>query len=234
LLLAPSSLAITAAIKKKLPYDLLQDFKPITVVASTPYALIVNPALPVHSVRELVAYAKDNPGKLNYGSAGVGTASHLAAELFDRLAGTKMTHVPNKGMGPAMIDVIGGQVSVLFAGLPASLDAERQGRVRILAIAGTRRSALLPEMPTIAQAGLPGYEVENWLGLLAPTGIEESVARHLRNSVLSIVSSQEVRQKLVASGFEPVANTPEEFSAEIGADVQNWRRLADEIGIAEK
>lgn len=234
LLFAPSSLAITAAIKKKLPYDLLHDLKPITVVASTPYALIVNPALPVHSVKELIAYAKADPGKLNYGSAGVGTASHLAAELFDRLAGTKMAHVPNKGMGPAMIDLMGGQVSVLFAGLPASLAAEKQGRVRVLAIAGARRSELLPDMPTIAEAGLPGYDVENWLGLLAPAGIDNSIVSRLHESVRAIVSAPDTREKLVAAGFEPVGSTSEQFAAQLNADVANWGRIAKDIGISEK
>jgi tripartite-type tricarboxylate transporter receptor subunit TctC len=234
LLLAPSSLAITAAIKKKLPYDLLHDLKPIMVVASTPYALIVNPAFPVHSVKELIAYAKANPGELNYGSAGVGTASHFAAELFDRLADTKMTHVPNKGMGPAMIDVMGGQVSALFAGLPASLAAEKQGRVRVLAIASARRSDLLPDTPTIAEAGLPGYDVENWLGLLAPAGVDDSVIARLHDSVLAIVSAPETRDKLVAAGFEPVGGTPEQFATELKADVTNWGKMAEEIGISEK
>jgi tripartite-type tricarboxylate transporter receptor subunit TctC len=234
LLLAPSSLAITAAIKKKLPYDLLHDFKPIMVVASTPYALIVNPALPVRSIKELIDYAKANPGKLNYGSAGVGTASHLAAELFDRLSGTKMTHVPNKGMGPAMIDVMGGQVSVLFAGLPASLAAEKQGRVRVLGIAGARRSELLPDLPTISEAGLPGYDVENWLGLLAPAGVDDSIIARLHDSVRAIVSAADTREKLVAAGFEPVGSTPEQFAAELKADITNWGKIASEIGISEK
>ncbi len=234
LLLAPSSLAITTAIKKKLPYDLLHDFKPIMVVASTPYALIVNPALPVRSIKELIAYAKANPGKLNYGSAGVGTASHLAAELFDRLSGTKMTHVPNKGMGPAMIDVMGGQVSVLFAGLPASLAAEKQGRVRVLGIAGARRSELLPDLSTISEAGLPGYDVENWLGLLAPAGVDDSIIARVHDSVRAIVSGPDTREKLVAAGFEPVGSTPEQFAAELKEDITNWDKIAREIGISEK
>jgi len=231
LLLAPSSIAITAAIKAKLPYDLLRDLKPIMVVASTPYALVVNPSLPVHSVKELIAYAKANPGKLNYGSAGVGTASHLAAELFDRMAGTKMTHVPNKGMGPAMLDVMSGQVSVLFAGLPASLAAEKQGRVRILAIAGARRSQLLPDIPTVAEGGVAGYGVENWLALLAPAGVSDDIVARLHDAVLAIISTPDMKAKLVAAGFDPVGNTPEQFSAELKSDIANWRTVAKEAGI---
>jgi len=234
LLLAPSSIAITAAIKKKLPYDLLRDLKPIMVVASTPYALVVNPALPVHSVKELIAYAKANPGKLNFGSAGVGTASHLAAELFERMTGTKMTHVPNKGMGPAMLDVMSGQVSVLFAGLPASLAAEKQGRVRILGIAGTRRSHLLPNIPTVAEGGVSGYDVENWLALLAPAGVSDDIVARLHDAVLAIISTPAMKAKLVAAGFDPVGNTPAQFSAELRSDVANWRTVAKEAGILQK
>lgn len=231
LLLAPSSIAITAAIKKKLPYDLLRDLKPIMVIASTPYALVVNPSLPAHSVKDLIAYAKANPGKLNYGSAGVGTASHLAAELFDRMAGTKMTHVPNKGMGPAMLDVMSGQVSVLFAGLPASLAAEKQGRVRILGIAGPRRSQLLPNVPTIAEGGVAGYGVENWLALLAPAGVGDDIVKRLHDAVLAIISTPEMKAKLIAGGFDPVGNTPEQFSAELKSDIANWRTVGKEAGI---
>ena len=233
LLLAPSSIAITAAIKKKLPYDLLRDLKPIMVVASTPYALVVNPALPVHSVKELIAYAKANPGKLNFGSAGVGTASHLAAELFERRTGTKMTHVPNKGMGPAMLDVMSGQVSVLFAGLPASLAAEKQGRVRILAVAGTRRSQLLPNIPTVAEGGVAGYDVENWLALLAPAGVSDAIVARLHDAVLAIISTPALKAKLVAGGFDPVGNTPEQFSKELRSDIANWRTVAKEAGISQ-
>jgi tripartite-type tricarboxylate transporter receptor subunit TctC len=234
LLMAPSSLAITAAIKKKLPYDLMRDLKPIMSVASTPYALIVSPSLPVHSVKELIAYAKAHPGKLNFGSAGVGTASHLAGELFDTMAGIKMTHVPYKSMGPAMVGMMGGQVSVMFAGLPASLSAEKAGKVRVLAVAGTKRSALLPNMPTVAEAGLPGYDVENWVGLLAPAGADAKIVARLHDDVLAIINAPDIRQKLVASGFEPVGNSPEAFSAQLGGDVKKWGDIARQAGVAEK
>ena len=234
LLMAPSSLAITAAIKKKLPYDLMHDLQPIMSVASTPYALIVSPTLPVHSVKELIAYAKANPGKLNFGSAGVGTASHLAGELFDTMAGIKMTHVPYKSMGPAMVGMMGGQVSVMFAGLPASLSAEKAGKVRVLAVAGTKRSALLPNMPTVAEAGVPGYEVENWVGLLAPAGLDAKILARLHDEVLAIMNAPNNRQKLIASGFEPVGSTPDSFTAQLGGDVKKWGEIARQAGVAEK
>ena len=234
LLFAPSSIAITTAVNEKLSYDLMRDLRPIMSVASTPYALIVNPSLPVHSVKELIAYAKANPGKLNFGSAGAGSASHLAGELFDTMAGIKMTHVPNKGMGPAMMDLLGGQVPVLFGGLPAALAAEKDGRVRLLAIAGAKRSALLPDMPTIAEAGLPGYEVDNWFGLLAPAGVDAKIVARLHDEVVAILNAPDARQNLIALGFEPVGSTPEAFAAQLGDEVKKWREIAQQAGIIGK
>lgn len=233
LLMAPSSLAITAAIKKKLPYDLMHDLTPIMSIASTPYALIVNPSLPVHSVKELIAYAKANPGKLNFGSAGVGTASHLAGELFNTMAGIQIVHVPNKSMGPAMVDVIGGQVSMLFAGLPAALAAEKANQVRVLAVAGANRSALLPDMPTVAEAGLPGYEVDNWVGLLAPAGLDPKIAARLHSEILAFLDAPDTRQRLVDLGFEPVGSTPEAFATQLGGDVKKWGEIAERAGVAK-
>ncbi|HMJ45017.1 MAG TPA: tripartite tricarboxylate transporter substrate binding protein [Pseudolabrys sp.] len=233
LLMAPSSLAITAAIKKKMPYDLVRDLTPIMSVASTPYALIVNPSLPVQSVPDLIAYAKANPDKLNVSSAGVGSASHLAAELFDTMASIKMTHVPNKGMGPAMVDVLGGQVSVLFAGLPASLTAEKAGTVRVLAVAGPTRSVLLPEKPTIAEAGLPGYEVDNWIGMLAPAGLDPAIVTRLNSEIRAVLDAQDIKQKLIELGFEPVGGTPTAFSAQLASDVKKWGEIAKKAGVSE-
>lgn len=234
LLFAPSSIAITTAINEKLSYDLMHDLMPIMSVASTPYALIVNPSLPVHSVQELIAHAKANPGKLNFGSAGAGSASHLAGELFDTMAGIKMTHVPNKGMGPAMMDLLGGQVPVLFGGLPAALAAEKDGRVRVLAIAGAKRSALLPDMPTIAEAGLPGYEVDNWFGMLAPAGVDAKIVARLHDEVVAILNAPATRKNLIALGFEPVGSTPEAFAAQLGDEVKKWREIAKQAGIIGK
>jgi tripartite-type tricarboxylate transporter receptor subunit TctC len=232
LLMGPSSLAITAAIKKKLPYDLMHDLTPVMSVASTPYALIVNPALPVHSVKELIAYAKAHPGQLNVGSAGIGSASHLAAEMFDTQAGIKMTHVPNKGMGPAMVDLLGNQVSVLFAGLPASLKAEKGGKVRVLAVAGPKRSALLPDMPTIAEAGLPGYEVDNWIGMLAPAKVDPKIVERLNHEIVAILNVPETRKRLIEVGFEPVGSSPQAFAAQLGSDVKKWSAIAKQAGVA--
>ena len=231
LLLAPSSLAILAAVKKKLPYDVLHDFAPISILADTPYALIVNPSLPVHSVKELVAYAKANPGKVNFGSAGYGSASQLGGELFKKMAGIDMLHVPNKGMGPAMLDVISGQVSVLFAGLPASLAAEKDGKLRLLAVAGTNRSALLPDRPTVAEAGLPGFAISNWIGLLAPTKTDPALVARLQAEVTAILDEPEMKKKLIASGFEPIGSTSSAFSTQLNEDVTKWHEIAEKAGI---
>ena len=232
LMMAPSSIAVTAAIKKDLPYDIVRDLAPIMIVADTPYALIVNSKLPVHSVKELIAYAKAHPTELNVGSAGFGSASHLASDLFDTMAGVKMTHVPNKSMGPAMLDVIAGQVSVLFGGLPASLAAEKAGQLRILAVAGSRRSALLPDMPTIAEAGLPGYEVNNWVGFLAPAKTDPKIVARLHDEVAAILNEPANKKYLVEAGFEPVVGTPEAFAAQLTSDVKKWREVAERAGIS--
>ncbi len=231
LLMGPSSLAITAAIKKKLPYDLMHDLTPVMSVASTPYALIVNPSLPVHSVQELIAYAKAHPGQLNVGSAGIGSASHLAAEMFDTQAGIKMTQVPNKGMGPAMIDLLGNQVSVLFAGLPASLKAEKDGKVRVLAVADPKRSALLPNMPTVAESGLPGYEIDNWIGMLAPAKVDKKIVDRLNREIVAILNAPDTRKRLIEIGFEPVGSSPQAFAEQLGNDVKKWAAIAKQAGM---
>jgi tripartite-type tricarboxylate transporter receptor subunit TctC len=214
-----------------LPYDVLHDFAPISILADTPYALIVNPGLPVHSVKELIAHAKASPGKVNFGSAGYGSASQLGGELFKKMAGIEMLHVPNKGMGPAMLDVISGQVSVLFAGLPASLAAEKDGKLRLLAVAGTTRSALLPDRPTVAEAGLPGFAISNWIGLLAPAKTDPALVARLEKEVAAILAEPEMKNKLIAGGFEPIGSTAAAFSTQLNEDVTKWREIAEKAGI---
>ena len=173
LLYTPSSLSLSVAVSKTPPYDLAKDFSPIINVAISPYALVVNPSVPAKSLKEFIAYAKANPGKLSYGSAGVGSASHLAAELLKSKAGIEMVHVPNKGMNPALIDLMGGQVQVLFASVPG-LTTEKTERARPIAMAEMKRSALMPDLPTMNESGLPGFAVGNWAGLLGPAGLDAS------------------------------------------------------------
>ena len=152
--------------------------------------------------------------------------------MFDTQAGIKMTHVPNKGMGPAMIDVLSGQVSVLFAGLPASLKAEKAGQVRVLAVAGPKRSDLLPDMPTIAEAGLPGYEVDNWIGMLAPAGVDQKIVERLNHEIVAILNAPDTRKKLIDVGFEPVGSSPNAFAEQLRSDVKNWAEIAGKAGVA--
>ena len=234
LLMAPSSIAISAAVKKNLPYDIERDLTPVMMMAETPYALIVNSSLPVHSVKELIAYAKARPREINIGSAGFGSASHLAGDLFDRMAGIQMTHVPNKSMGPAMIDVMAGQVSVLIGGLPGAMAAAKQGKLRILAVAGSHRSALLPDVPTIAEAGLPGYAVTNWIGMLAPAGTDAKIVDRLNHEIVAILNDPDTRKRLVDAGFEPVGSSPQTFAKQIDTDVKTWAQIAKQAGVAAR
>lgn len=233
LLMAPSSIAIATAIKKAVPFDLTRDLTPIMDVAETPYALIVTPTLPVHSVQELIAYAKANPGKLNFGSAGYGSASHLAGELFATMAGIQMTHVPNKSMGPAMLDVMSGVVSVLFGGLPASLAEAKAGKLKVLAVAGARRSPLLPDLPTVAEAGLPGFAINNWVGLLAPAGLDPKITAPLHDEIVAILDAPDTRKTVVEAGFDPIGDTPAAFAALLLGDVKKWHAIAERAGALE-
>lgn len=234
LLMAPSSIAVTSAIKKDLPYDLLRDLTPIMMVAETPYAIIVNPKLPVHSIKELIAYAKAHPGKINVGSTGYGSASHLAADLFDSMTEIEMTHVPNKGMGPAMNDVMSGVTSLLIGGLPSALAAAKAGRLRVLAVVSSKRSELMPDLPTVAEAGVPGFDVNNWIGLLAPARLNPKLVNQLHDEVLAIIDDPVDRKRLIAGGFEPGGSTPEIFAKQLGLDLRKWQVIAQRAGLTQK
>ena len=182
LLYTPSSLSLSVVVHNTPPYDVTKNFTPIINVAISPYALVVNPSVPAHSLKEFIAYAKANPGKLNYGSPGVGSASHLAAEMLKTMAGIDMVHVPNKGMGPAVLDLMSGQVQVLFASVPAIVK-QNPDRLRPIAMAEKKRSALLPDLPTIDESGLPGFAVANWAGLLGPAGLDPKIVKKLHDEI---------------------------------------------------
>jgi tripartite-type tricarboxylate transporter receptor subunit TctC len=225
LLYTPSSLSLSVAISKTPPYDLAKDFSPIVNVAISPYALVVNPSVPAKSLKEFIAYAKANPGKLSYGSAGVGSASHLAAELLKSKAGIEMVHVPNKGMNPALIDLMGGQVQVLFASVPG-LTSEKTERARPIAMAELKRSALMPELPTMSESGLPGFAVGNWAGLLGPPGLDAAIVKKLHDEVLAILATDEMKSRIKTLGFDVIASTPEEFAKQLQEDVERWGPVA--------
>jgi tripartite-type tricarboxylate transporter receptor subunit TctC len=230
LLYTPSSLSLTVAVNKTPPYDVEKDLTPIINVAVSPYALAVHPSVPAKNLQEFIAYAKANPDKLSYSSAGVGSASHLAGELLKTMAGIQMTHVPNKGMNPALIDLMGGQVQVLFASVPAML-TEKGGRIRPIAMAEKKRSPLMPDMPTMDEAGLKGFEVGNWVGFLAPAGLDPAIVKKLHDEIISIMDSPELKDKFNTLGFDRIGSTPAEFGATVRGDVDKWGEVVKRSGI---
>jgi tripartite-type tricarboxylate transporter receptor subunit TctC len=230
LLYTPSSLSLTVAVHKTPPYDVAKDLTPIINVAVSPYALVVHPSLPVRDLKEFIAYAKANPGRLSYSSAGVGSASHLAGELLKTMAGIDMVHVPNKGMNPALIDLMGGQVQVLFASVPGML-SERSERLRPIAMAERKRSALLPDLPTIDEQGLKGFEVGNWAGLLAPAGLDPAIVKKLHSEIMSILATADVKDRIRTLGYDEIGSTPEDFAAQVKNDVERWSEVVKRANV---
>jgi tripartite-type tricarboxylate transporter receptor subunit TctC len=229
LLYTPSSLSLSVVVSKTPPYDLAKDFTPIINVAISPYALVVHPKVEAHSLKEFIAYAKAHPGKLSYGSAGVGSASHLAAELLKSMAGLDVVHVPNKGMNPALIDLMGGQVQLLFASVPG-LTAEKADRVRPIAMAEKKRSALMPDLPTMDESGLPGFEVGNWAGLLGPAGLDRSIVQKLHDQIVTILDTPDMKARVKTLGYDVVAGAPEQFGRQLREDVARWGPVAKAAG----
>jgi len=230
LLYTPSSLSLTVVVNKTPPYDVSKDFTPIVNVAISPYALVVHPSVPAKNLKEFIEYAKANPGKLNFGSAGVGSASHLAAELLKTRAGIQMTHVPNKGMNPALIDLMAGQVQVLFASVPGML-SEKSERIRPIAMAEKKRSALIPDMPTMSESGLPDFEVGNWAGLLGPAGMDPAVVKKLHDEIIAILKTQDMQDRIKTLGFDVIAGSPEQFAAQLKEDIVRWGDVAKRANV---
>lgn len=206
----------------KLPYDPIKDFQPITLVALVPNMLSVTPSLPVKSVKELVALAKAKPGTINFGSGGNGSAAHLAGEYFKLLTKTEITHVPYRGTSPAVTDLIAGQIQMIITGVPPTLAFAKSGKLRALAVATAKRLPLLPELPTIAEAGVPGYEATQWYGVLVPAGTPKPVVAKLNAEMAKAIHGKDVREKLAADAAEPVGNSPEEFGAFIKKEIARW------------
>jgi tripartite-type tricarboxylate transporter receptor subunit TctC len=231
LLYTPSSLVITTLVNKSAGYDALKDLSPIVNVAISPYALMVHPSVPAKSVRELIAYAKANPDKLNYSSAGVGSASHLAGELFQSMAGVTMQHIPNKGMNPALVDLLAGNVQVLFGSVPAAAGDEKAGRVRALAMAEKRRSGLMPQLATIDESALPGFEVANWHGLLGPAGMDTAIVKRLHEEIIATLDTAEVKEKIQTLGFDRVGQSPQEFTAQLKSDLERWSEVVKRANV---
>jgi tripartite-type tricarboxylate transporter receptor subunit TctC len=230
LLYTPSSLALTVAVNKTPPYDVARDLTPVVNVAVSPYALVVHNSIPARSAGELIAHAKAHPTALAYGSAGIGSASHLAAELFKSIAGIEMAHVPNKGMNPAVLDLLGGHVQVLFASVPALL-AEKTDRVRAIAMAEKKRSALMPALATIAESAMPGFEVGNWAGLLGPAGMDAQIVAKLHDEIVRLLDTDEMKERVKTLGYDMIASTPEQFGAQLKNDIARWSEVVRRANI---
>ncbi|WP_353235432.1 tripartite tricarboxylate transporter substrate binding protein [Diaphorobacter ruginosibacter] len=226
-----SSHGINSALQKNLPYDAVKDFAPITVVANTPNIIIANPGVPVKNLKELIALAKSEPGKLNFGSTSAGGSPHMSAELLKMMAGIDMTHVPYKGAAPMLTDLIGGQVQIGFDNLPSSIGFVKSGKVRALAVTTARRWPGAPDIPTVAESGVPGYEVSGWFGLLAPAGTPREILDKIQSTIAEAVKSPDVAKQLNDLGAEPVANKPDVFAQEIRDDVEKWRKVVQTTGV---
>ncbi len=222
--------AINPALYPSIPYDAGKDFAAVTQVASTPNVLVVNPAIPANSVAEFVAYAKSRPGKLNFGSGSTGSAGHLAGELFKSMAGVDMAHIPYKGAAAAMQDLIGGRVDLMFDNLASSLAQVKSGRVRALAVTTAKRSSLAPELPTIAESGLPGFDISTWFGIFVPAGTPRPVIDRLHDEFVRALAAPDVREKMLNLGAEPVGNTPEAFAAYVKAEAAKYAKLVKSSG----
>ena len=217
-----SSHTINPRLYDKLPFDVERDFVPVSLAAAIPQIVVVNPSLPVNSVQELIAYAKANPGKLNYASAGTGSPGHMAGELFKLKAGVDMVHVPYKGGGPAVIDTIGGQVHLLFVSMPAAWQQVKAGRLRAIAVTSAKRSVAAPDVPTIGESGLPDYAVESWFGALAPAKTPPAIVARLNAAFAKVLESPQVKDRLLAQGAEAAPSTTADFDRLIKDELKKW------------
>ncbi|MDN8616440.1 tripartite tricarboxylate transporter substrate binding protein [Variovorax ginsengisoli] len=225
LLLAASSLGTAPLLYDKVGYDAIKSFAPITQVASVVHVLVVNQELPIKSVAELVTYAKLHPGKLNYASTGTGTSTHLEGELFKSMSKTYMVHIPYKGSGPALTDVVGGQVGVMIDALGSSGPFIKSGKLRALAVTTAKRSQSVPELPTVSESGLPGYEAMPWLGLVAPAGTPQPVIDRIYREVVEVLKEPELRERFKGWGLDIIGNTPAEFTSFLRRDIDQWSRV---------
>ena len=223
--------AINSALYPKLPYDLIRDFAPISLLTHAPLFLAVHPSLPVRNVKEFIALAKARPGKLNYGSSGTGSSLHLAGVMFDKATGIKTNHVPYRGAGPAAVDLAAGQVEFMYPVLSNVQQFLDSGRVRLLGVAALKRDPILPNMPTIAEQGVPGFEAETVYGLLAPANTPRAILAKLGADVVKAVASPEMKQKLAEQGMTPKPTTSEEFSSYLKRDLAKYAKVVKESGI---
>jgi tripartite-type tricarboxylate transporter receptor subunit TctC len=231
ILMTASTLAINPVMYKKVPYDPVKDFAPITQAASLPNVVVVHPSLHVKSVAELVAYAKQHPGQLNFASAGIGTSPQMSIELLKSMAGIDMVHVPYKGTAPGVVDLLAGQVLVMAPNVLTALPHIKAGKMRALAVTSSKRSEALPDVPTVAEAGLAGYDSTQWYGVLAPAGTSRAIILRLHDAIVRALGDPEVGKRLAADGAEPVGSSPEGFAAFIKSEGEKWAKVAQAAGI---
>jgi len=231
LLMGLSTLAINSALYKKVPYDPQRDFAPITQAVSSASIIVVHPSVPVHSVKALIEFARARQGQLNYASAGTGTYPHMTMELFLSMAKLRMVHIPYKGTGPAMIDMVAGQVATMAATILTGMPQIRAGRLRPLGITSAARSPIVPDIPTVAEAGLPGFESVQWYGVLAPARTPKDIITRLHDEVTRVLQQPEIKERLAGDGADLVGSTPEEFTRYIQSELTKWAKVARDAGI---
>jgi tripartite-type tricarboxylate transporter receptor subunit TctC len=231
LLMMSLTLAVNPSLYRKLPYDTEKSLAPVTLVASAPLMLVVHPALPVKSVKDLIAYAKAHPGKLNFGSGGRGATPHLAGEMLQTMAGVQMTHIAYKGGGPALADLVGGQIQLMLENIPSTLPFVKAGKLRALAVSGSSRSALLPDLPTLDEAGLKGYEIVGWNGLFFPAGTPHPIVQKVHAETVKLLAQPDVKERLATLGAEGVGSAPAEFAAFVRAEIAKWARVVKQAGL---
>ncbi len=222
--------AISASLYKKLPYDLARDLTAIAEIASFPSAIVLHPSLPAHSVKELIALARARPGQLSFGSAGNGSPNHLALELFKTMAGLDMAHVPYKGSGQLIGDLLAGQVQLASMGLPVAMPHVQSGKLRAIAVTGAARSSLLPDVPTVSEAGLPGFDVTSWYGVFGPAGLPAGIVAKLNSEIGSAVTATDVRERLAALGAEPSVKSPDQFGRYVREEITKWAKVVKDSG----
>lgn len=231
ILIVPGSFAINASLYRKLPYDSRRDLMPVVMIGKGAYVIVVHPSLPVKSAADLIALAKRKPGEIRYASSGVGNVTHVAAALFNMMAGTEMLHVPYKGGGPVMIDLLAGRVSVFFSTVSTAIPQIKAGKLRAIGATTAQPSAALPDVPPVAQTGLPGYEVSGWYGILTPAGTPKAVIDKLNQAVRTVLRQPELKRQLLARGVETVDMTPEQFGGVLRAEFEKWSKVVKALNI---
>ena len=230
LVCTPAELAINASLYSKMPYDPVRDFTPVTLATSAPLILVVHPALPVKTVRELIALAKSRPRELNFGSAGSGSSPHMALELLREMAGIQINHIPYKGTAPAITDLLGGHIQVFFSGMPPALPQVRAGKLRALAVTTAKHSSLMPDLPTIVESGLRGFVIDNWQGVVLPANTPRDIVTRLNSEIVKILALPDVKQRLSEQGAEPAGTTPEQFAAYIQSEIGKYADIIRKSG----